>query len=54
MLGECHMKVDFQIKFQNETKCSHFNKKNFWDIIETWYLKKLMKDLKFNSQFHKS
>jgi len=27
MLGECHMKVDFQIKFQNETKCSHFNKK---------------------------
>jgi hypothetical protein len=25
MLGECHMKVDFQIKFQNETKCSHFN-----------------------------
>jgi len=27
MLGECHMKVDFKIKFQNEIKCFHFNKK---------------------------
>jgi len=28
-VGWCHMKVDFKIKFQNEIKCFHFNKKNF-------------------------
>lgn len=25
MLGKCHMNYFFQIKFQTETKCSHFN-----------------------------